>query len=211
MIQSSYTYANAAIDTDPNVLQDIHAASKNIAIYQRNIALLKNELHQLATQTIECRASGTIDNVLGKVQAYLVSTSGAYPFLLDDISELLGLFQKVTKASTFRLLLSTVSTNMCRKFHSDINNLRMLCTYIGPGTRWIPDEAIDLDAMARKEDTAIDLQKVQQAGTGEVVVLKGALYPGANPILHRSPTIEEKGERRLLLRIDTNESLNLFG
>ena len=211
MIQSSYTYTNAAIDTDPNVLQDIHATSKNIAIYQRNTTLLENELQQLALQTIECRASGTIDNVLSKVQAYLVSTAGAYPFLLDDISELLGLFQKVTKASTFRLLLSTVSTNMCRKFHSDINNLRMLCTYIGPGTRWIPDEAIDLDAMARKEDTAIDLQKVQQAGTGEVVVLKGALYPGANPILHRSPTIEEKGERRLLLRIDTNESLNLFG
>ena len=43
---------------------------------------------------------------------------------------------------------------------------------------------------------------------GDVVLLKGALYPGANPILHRSPSIEELGKVRLLLRIDTNSFLN---
>ena len=45
-----------------------------------------------------------------------------------------------------------------------------------------------------------------------VVLLKGALYPkaGTRAIVHRSPTIEESGEKRLLLRIDTNDNLN-FG
>ena len=42
---------------------------------------------------------------------------------------------------------------------------------------------------------------------GDIIILKGALYPEANAILHRSPTIEENGEKRLLLRIDTYEAL----
>ena len=99
---------------------------------------------------------------------------------------------------------------MCRKFHTDVNDLRMLCTYLGPGTLWVPDEAIDLDASYARgngKDIVIDLEKVEQVGTGDVVILKGALYPEANAILHRSPTIEENGEKRLLLRIDTYEAL----
>lgn len=45
---------------------------------------------------------------------------------------------------------------------------------------------------------------IQQAGTGDIVILKGALYPDGHAIMHRSPTIEEMGAARLLLRIDTN-------
>ena len=100
---------------------------------------------------------------------------------------------------------------MCRKFHTDINDLRLLCTYIGPGTLWLPDEAVDLKALQKGGDEqalVVDEQQIQQVSTGDVVILKGALYPEANPILHRSPSIEESGEKRLLLRIDTNEFLN---
>ena len=119
----------------------------------------------------------------------------------------------MTQASSFRLLLTTVNTDMCRKFHTDINDLRLLCTYIGPGTLWLPDEIVDGKALqAGKEDTeiVIDAQQIQQVPTGDVVILKGALYAGANPILHRSPSIKEHGEKRFLLRIDTNEFLNNF-
>ncbi|MGK0427956.1 MAG: hypothetical protein ACJAUR_002072 [Ulvibacter sp.] len=41
-------------------------------------------------------------------------------------------------------------------------------------------------------------------------MLKGAIYlsEGTKAVVHRSPTIEESVETRLLLRIDTNEFLN---
>ena len=45
---------------------------------------------------------------------------------------------------------------------------------------------------------------------GDIVILKGALYPESKAIIHRSPTIEETGKKRLLLRIDTNESVNFW-
>ena len=47
------------------------------------------------------------------------------------------------------------------------------------------------------------------AQTGAVAVLKGAIYPqkNTNAVVHRSPAIEETSEKRLLLRIDTNDFL----
>ncbi|MEM9985047.1 MAG: DUF1826 domain-containing protein [Bacteroidota bacterium] len=213
MIHTKKNSANAAIGTDPSVLKDIHDPAKNIAIYQRNIERLGQELHQLAEQSVEFRASGSIADILSQLRDYAEAALSPCPALIEDVNLQLNLFQKTTQSSTFRLLFATVCTNMCRKFHTDVNELRLLCTYFGPGTLWVPDDAIGQAASTSREtrgELSLDLTQVQQAGSGDVVLLKGALYPGANPILHRSPTIEENGDKRLLLRIDLNESLELL-
>lgn len=213
MIQTQNQYANAAIGSDDKVLQDIHLKSKNIAVYQRDIKPLEKELNQLAEQTIEFRASGTVEEILSAIKDYFNTEHPDCVSLVEDISKLLSLFKKTTQASAFRLLLASVSTNMCRKFHTDINDLRLLCTYIGQGTLWLPDDAVNykaLQARKKEEEIVLDGWQIQQANTGDVVILKGALYEESKPILHRSPTIEKSGEKRLLLRIDTNELLNLL-
>jgi len=210
MIKTINPYANAVITNDDEKLQDIHLKSKNIAIYQRNIKGLHKELDQIVERPIECRASGTTAGILEILKKYFHNNLADCPSLFEDVTELLRLFEKTTQATSFRLLLATISTNMCRKFHTDINNLRLLCTYVGPGTLWLPDEAIDLMALRKggdNQDIVKDPQQIQQVLTGDVVLLKGALYPDANPILHRSPSIETNGEKRILLRIDTNEFL----
>ncbi len=213
MIQTSYPYANAVISNDDHTLQDIHLKSKNIAIHQRDIAHLGKEINSIAEQPVECRASGTTEEILSVLKDYFNNNLPDSPHFFEDISKLLKLFEKTTKASSFRFLLTTVNTNMCRKFHTDVNDLRLLCTYMGPGTLWVPDEAVDHEATkarGNKQELVIDLNQIQQVRTGDVVILKGALYPESNPILHRSPSIEEAGETRLLLRIDTNEFLNFL-
>ncbi|MFK8008025.1 MAG: DUF1826 domain-containing protein [Saprospiraceae bacterium] len=213
MIQTKSLYANAVISNDVKKMQDIHIKSKNIAIYQRDISPLKKELNQVAQQAIECRASGTVEDILSSLKNYFDENLSGNISFFEDISEILRLFETTTQTSSFRLLLATVNTNMCRKFHTDINDLRLLCTYIGPGTLWLPDDAIDEKALIRgrgNQEIVKDEKQIQQVNTGDVVILKGGLYPNANPILHRSPTIEETGEMRLLLRIDTNESVNFW-
>ncbi|MEM9885442.1 MAG: DUF1826 domain-containing protein [Bacteroidota bacterium] len=210
MTQTIHQHTNAAISNDSSVLHSIHLKSKNIAIYQRDMVSLKGDLHQIAEQSIECRVSGTIEEILIGLKNYFDNNLSERNALLNDVTELLNLFEQLTRASTFRLLLASVSTNMCRRFHTDINDLRMLCTYIGQGTLWLPSEAINQRAVAKgsNEEIVLDEKLIQQANTGDVVILKGALYEGANPILHRSPSIEANGERRLLLRIDTNDFIN---
>jgi len=213
MIHIRSSYANAVISDDRKDLQGIHLNSKNIAIYQRDIKFLSKELDQITEQSVECRASGTIKEISTALNTYFTNELPEHKILLDDILNLLGLFEQVTKSSSFRILLATVNTNMCRKFHTDINDLRLLCTYVGQGTCWLPDEAVNQKALkpgSGNQEIVKNEEQIQQVRTGDVVLLKGALYPKANPILHRSPSIEKNGEKRLLLRIDTNEFLNFL-
>lgn len=203
-------YTNAAIGRDPKVLSDIHLKTKNVAVFQRDYDALKTVAAQLANRSIDCRASGTIEDIIATLTTYFDNELSDHKVLLEDVLALLDMFRAITEVSFFRLLLATVSTDMCRRFHTDINTLRMLCTYLGPGTLWLPDEVVDQKAYQKgwdNEGIVLDSSLIQQVNTGDVVVLKGALYPDANPVLHRSPSIEEHGEVRLLLRIDTNENL----
>lgn len=211
MIQTETLYSNAAIGQSPRILQDIHIKSKNIAIYQRDTTSLNQELGQLDRQSIECRAKGTLEEIYATLNTYFETKLPASTLLLEDIAHLLEMFKNVTKASSFRLLLATIDNNMCRRFHTDVNDVRLLCTYIGQGTLWLPNEAVNQKALMTRgsnEEIVKDEQLIQQVQTGDVTILKGALYPDANPILHRSPSIESSGEQRLLLRIDTNDAIN---
>ncbi len=211
MLQTECKYANAAIGSEVNVLQDIHLTSKNIAIYQRDITILEKDLSPLVKEAVECRAIGTSEEILFILKDYFDKNLPHSYALYQDIAGVLSLFEKTTQAASFRLLLASVNTNMCSRFHTDINDLRLLCTYIGPGTLWLPNEAVDQKATrarGNKQEMVIDEQHIQQASAGDVIILKGALYPDANPILHQSPPIESTGQNRLLLRIDTDEFLN---
>ncbi len=213
MINTENTHANAVISQKLEALADIKHESKNIAIYQRDIGSIETELAQLADQTIECKLSGSKNDLLSQLEDYFEKELPQCPLLLQDIVKALDIFEQTTKASTFRLLLASISTNMCRKFHTDINYLRLLCTYIGPGTLWLPNEAADqLDRQRGKayQEDYIDPHLIQQARTGDLVILKGALFPDGNAVLHRSPTIEDDGEVRLLLRIDTNDRASFW-
>ena len=204
---------NWAIGTAPSILADIHEPEINIAIYERDTSALAHEVGRLLEENIALKASGDIDKMLDEITTALPSVDGA--LLVQDIKALLHHFQEVVEVKQFRLLLATVNTNMCRKFHTDINDVRLLCTYSGPGTLWLTNDNINRSALSSYADNAsivLDESEVRQAKTGAVVLLKGAIYPQekTSAVVHRSPTIEESGEKRLLLRIDTNEALNLW-
>lgn len=209
---SKLIYSNAAIGQEDVVLHEIRQASKNIAILERDISHLNSELTQIMTKPVEFRKTGTAIEIRTALKAYFEKQFQFCPALLSDILKQLKQFKAVSGAESFRLLFTIVTTDMCRRFHTDINSLRLLCTYVGPGTLWLPDGIVNQKAFIaqrNKEQIAVDEHQIQQVAAGDVIILKGALYPEANPIVHRSPSVEEKGECRLLLRIDTNDSLNL--
>ncbi len=204
---------NWEIGTTPMILKRIHHTDVNIAIYERDTSALTKEISVLIERNTELRFSGDIGTIMNEISTFL--NPQKFSLLLRDIKELLLLCKEVANVNEFRFLLATVNTNMCRKFHTDINDVRMLCTYSGPGTLWLTDDNINqkaLDACDENQGIAIEENRIQQAKTGSVVLLKGAIYPDeeSKAVVHRSPTIEESGEKRLLLRIDTNETLNFW-
>lgn len=202
---------NWKIGSTPNTLNHIHNQDINIAIYKRDIDSLTNEIKQLLNTDLKLSYGGEIKTILEDLKREL--SPNKYSLITQDIENLLHHFGEVTGSTEFRLLLATVKTNMCRRFHTDLNDLRLLCTYSGQGTLWLTNDNINHEALRDHTNTTkivLKENKIQQVKTGAVVILKGAMYPQekVKAIVHRSPTIEKNGERRLLLRIDTNNNLN---
>ncbi|MEM7161203.1 MAG: DUF1826 domain-containing protein [Bacteroidota bacterium] len=211
MIETTYSYSNAVITHLQEDLEKIHNSSKNIVILKREIDLFQNDLSKTKQRVLDLRASGEYEDVLNKITSYFEIELPSCKALHNDLCKIFKLFKGTSRASSFRLSFQTIETDMCRKFHTDINDLRLLCTYYGPGTLWIPDECIDQQVLQKNNgrgDILVAEKDIQQASIGDVLIMKGALYPDANPLMHRSPPIEDQATSRLLLRIDTNEMMD---
>ncbi|MEO1652562.1 MAG: DUF1826 domain-containing protein, partial [Bacteroidota bacterium] len=135
-----------------------------------------------------------------------------FDLLLQDIKELLEAFADISQETDFSIYWAIVENGMCRRFHTDANTFRLLCTYAGPGTQWVKPENINQDrAHCPGNEMIIDMQKIEQTKPFEVVILKGALQKHCSqPLLHRSPPLDNEGEKRLLLRIDISENKSEF-
>ena len=169
---------NWQVGATPMVLEGILRADVNIAVYERDISALFSQIDQLLQQDIVFKADGDILTIMSELTSLI--SPDTYPLIIQDIKELLYLFKKITATNGFRLYLATVNTNMCRKFHTDVNDLRMLCTYSGPGTLWLKENNVNRKALEACGDNAcivIDESEIQRAKTGAVVLLKGAIYP----------------------------------
>ena len=121
------------------------------------------------------------------------------PAFVADVLSLIDWFVDLAKPQFVRLRLQRITGDACRRWHADNVVMRLLCTYIGPGTQILElPEAAPVLAGGQPETTAT----AWSLGTGEVAVLPGRLHPTAMPVVHRSPPISDSGDVRLLLVID---------
>lgn len=197
--------------SDVSVLESIHEEDVNIVILERNSIALQESARKLKNESFSFKMSGEVASILTELNEALQSEG--YDAIFSDIEQALVQFEKISEDTSFRLSLTSLTSDMCRKFHTDLNDLRLLCTYDGPGTLWLTEDNIDRSALQdRQEDDAVvrNESEIMQVATGDIVLLKGAIYPkqGTRAVVHRSPSIEEYGESRLLLRIDTNGLFN---
>lgn len=206
--------------TDWADLAVINQPSHNIAILQRQpCAIVANCFDSLIEHEWEpISGTGTLADfkrsiglALANLDVQLKIDSSA---LAEDIIYLASSFAQIAPSLSYRWRFAKVKSNMCTRYHADRNDLRLLCTYHGPGTLWLTPDNINLKALRRDQpdDLVLDQSLVRQTLPFEVAILKGALHPEncVGAILHRSPTVEEYGTARLLLRIDT-ESFDSLG
>jgi hypothetical protein len=105
--------------------------------------------------------------------------------------------------------LAVVAGDECRKFHVDYYRLRLLVTYVGPGTEIAPESGLDRRELATRGDDveAANLALLSpgtppvNAATGQVVLLKGNRWGSGLAAVHRSPPITSTGEVRLVLKL----------
>lgn len=134
-------------------------------------------------------------------------------WLCWDAGSLLDRFVQLTGARKLRLSLGAVRNDQCRKFHVDYLRYRMITTYAGPGTEWLPDEAVHREALAAPPSAAEEANRqvlrdaagVRHARAGDVLILKGARHEHARGAVHRSPPIEGSYAARVVLIASTLE------
>ena len=131
--------------------------------------------------------------------------------LSNDVAQLVDMFCYLFDLNHAGLRLTTLDRAMCPRFHVDRVPCRLVTTYQGCSTQWLPHQLIDRTKLGTGSNGLPDehsglypnAEDVQQLTAGDVALLKGELWNERENfgLVHRSPT-PEPGEKRLLLTLD---------
>ncbi|MGB7401613.1 MAG: DUF1826 domain-containing protein [Arcobacter sp.] len=200
-----------AQDKQPTVLSDIYQAEINIAIWRREKPatlqcsvkefLALNPTFQkemiLTPQDALSRVSESFDNNMTEVS--------------EDIAELVDMFCYLFEIKQAGIRLKVLDRAMCPKFHVDKVPCRLVTTYQGMATEWLPHELVDQTKLGWSCNGLPDSESglyqsendIQQLDCGDVALLKGTLWEGNENagLVHRSPGLLAN-EKRLILTLD---------
>jgi len=196
----------------PTVLSDIYQKHVNIAIWQRNHdEELTQAVSYFLNQNKSVRKSLTLtpENAYEKLE---YATDGTAPkALLENMVELVDMYCYLFDIKQVGLRLATLDSAMCPRFHVDKVPCRLVSTYHGIATQWLPNHVLDRSKLGHgsngQPDSTSGLYRhetdIQQVTCGDVALLKGELWIGNENLglVHRSPAMLPE-ETRLLLTLD---------
>jgi hypothetical protein len=195
----------AASSIDPDVLVGILRPETNLAIWHRDIPeALSRALAPLADEAPFTATAEEEDPELA-VDALAAALPRPAPLdLLLDIRRLAIAFAAIADTGgAVRIRLEGIAGPGCHRWHADAVGLRLLCTYRGAGTEWLPLAGGALAARGL-DGSALLPTLPARIPRGAVAVLKGEGHPGnaGAGCIHRSPRIGFRASPRLLLCLD---------
>jgi hypothetical protein len=145
-----------------------------------------NPLEMLTGQVHEYRASVNRRTVKEHASRALAELALVCSSLEKDIKDLAQSFLSQFRRKSINFRVEIAETQLCPKFHCDNVNIRLVTTYLGPGTEY----------------QLADDDSVHQASLNSLVFLKGHRHrTHSDRVLHRSPEVP-MGVRRLCVVID---------
>ena len=124
-----------------------------------------------------------------------------YELWLSDMADVSALFCEMEQSDKISFWLG--SKRGCRRYHIDNVPQRLLVTYAGKGTEWLPDDAADREAFIKgepNEKIVRDVAAKQFIHQWDIAIFSG----GPKGPLHRTPDQALDGFS-ILMRLD-NES-----
>lgn len=192
-----------------NIYQDIH----NITIWKRD---LSNELVKATEEVLNTKPSLqialniSVDHCLADIHKALGETDTVKP-LSQDLSEIVEMFCYLFELKRAGLRLTALDKAMCPRFHVDRVPARLVTTYQGKATEWLPHHLVDRSKLGTGNQGKPDhesgiyqqAEDISQLSCGDVALLKGELWEGNENagLVHRSPKASPN-EKRLLLTLD---------
>ncbi|MDJ0834640.1 MAG: DUF1826 domain-containing protein, partial [Gammaproteobacteria bacterium] len=141
----------AAESDHMSVLSDIYQEAYNIAIWQRDLpSPLQLEVKQLLAANHALQVSLTVTPQDSPSQ--LREALREYPnteALIADMAQLVELFCNLFNLEQAELKLTALDQVMCPRFHHDNVLCRLVTTYLGCSTQWLPHHAVDRSKLGR--------------------------------------------------------------
>nr|WP_010130416.1 DUF1826 domain-containing protein [Microbulbifer agarilyticus] len=202
----------AAFAPTPDAFADIYEEDVHLSVWQRQ---LDSQLREDCSAFLNQRGFNSHRLVLPTAKACNLAQGipglHAFPHLRADIELLADMFSCLFDLSAIGIRLSVLSDTMCPRFHVDRVPCRLITTYTGAGTEWLPHDLLDRRKLGAGSAGLSDAESglypptetVQSLAAGEVALLKGELWAGNEGagLVHRSPAIEA-GSQRLILTFD---------
>lgn len=204
-----------AHDKDPMVFTNIYEEHCNIAVWERD---LSPQLQQDVSEYLDSNTGLLSSMTLSPENAVAViheSLGGKQitAALSENIAQLVDIFCCLFELDRVGLRLTALDRAMCPRFHVDHVPARLVTTFSGTATQWLPHNEVDRSKLGHGSlglsDEASGLfkheNKIEQLSSGDVALLKGEGWIGNEGagLVHRSPFIKA-GEKRLLLTLDFN-------
>ena len=196
-----------AQDKQPTVLSNIYQSEINIAIWRRQKQFLVKEFLAL-NPTFQKEMILTPQDALSRISE---SFDNNMTEVSEDIALLVEMFCYLFELKQAGMRLKVLDKAMCPKFHVDKVPCRLVTTYHGMATQWLPHELVDQTKLGwgcnglPDSESGLYQRKsdIQQLDCGDVALIKGTLWKGNENagLVHRSPGLIAN-EKRLILTLD---------
>ena len=143
-------------------------------------------------------SSEDIKRILRDIIPSSSQTNFFYKTWVSDMSEICQIFCDTLNSKSVSFCLGT--ERGCSRYHIDNVPMRLLVTYMGQGTEWLPNEIANRAAFEEglpNEKIVKDSSKIKSIKTFNVAIFRG----GAAGLLHRTPDSALKNPS-ILLRLD---------
>ena len=194
-------------DKKPTVLSDIYKKEINIAIWRRQKQFLVKEFLAL-NPTFQKEMILTPQDALSRINEFFDNNMTE---VSEDIALLVDMFCYLFELKQVGMRLKVLDKAMCPKFHVDKVPCRLVTTYQGMATEWLPHELVDQTKLGWRCNGLPDNESglyqsesdIQQLDCGDVALIKGTLWKGNKNagLVHRSPVLIAN-EKRLILTLD---------
>lgn len=205
--------SNARIGETPDVLADIYQQDSNIVIWKRDLSeQLAQAVSTLLDKNTSLKTQFSVSpkNAREKIHEALGCTESS-DILSEDIAQLVDMFCSLFDLKLAGLRLTALNHAMCPRFHVDKVPCRLVTTYQGVGSQWLPNHQVDRTKLGSGNQGKPDelsglfpnMSDIQQLKQGQVALLKGENWEGneGSGLVHRSPQLPNN-TRRLLLTLD---------
>ena len=211
--QNINTKKHYSISNDISKISNIFNREINISIWKRN--LNSNILH--ASEILLIKNSDLqFSELVNKNFSidFLVDKIGADEKLIsfyEDIQYLTKLFCELFDIKDAWLRIDAIDKPMCPRFHADHLKCRLVTTYYGPGTQWLPNSLVNRNKLGHGNNGLADdisglfskKSDIENLDVGDIGLLKGEAWVNNEGLglVHRSPNTDSN-YKRLYVTID---------